>query len=124
MEYKKHPEINAKWVEFCEEVHRGPHEYDRIQHKTHPQWAKNSIHADNGDGCFITQDQVREVLSWCRERELDVIPEVPCLSHSDYIVMAHPDLKERIFGAMQRLPLPEWEPKGRYKRPRYEEESL
>ena len=36
----------------------------------------------------------------------------------------YPDLKERIFGAMQRLPLPEWEPKGRYKRPRYEEESL
>lgn len=29
----------------------------------------------------------------------------------------YPDLKERIFGAMQRLPLPEWEPKGRYKRP-------
>lgn len=29
----------------------------------------------------------------------------------------YPDLKERIFGAMQRFPLPEWEPKGRYKRP-------
>ena len=29
----------------------------------------------------------------------------------------YPDLKERIFGAMQRYPLPEWEPKGRYKRP-------
>ena len=31
---------------------------------------------------------------------------------------AYPDLKERIFGAMQRLPLPEWDPKGRYKRPK------
>ncbi len=30
----------------------------------------------------------------------------------------YPDLKERIFGAMQRLPLPEWEPHGRYKRPK------
>ena len=30
----------------------------------------------------------------------------------------YPDLKERVFGAMQRLPLPEWEPKGRYKRPK------
>ena len=30
----------------------------------------------------------------------------------------YPDLKERIFGAMQRLPLPEWGPKGRYKRPK------
>ena len=30
----------------------------------------------------------------------------------------YPDLKERIFGAMQRLPLTEWEPQGRYKRPK------
>ena len=33
----------------------------------------------------------------------------------------YPDLKERIFGAMQRLPLPEWEPQGRYKRPKAQE---
>ncbi len=32
----------------------------------------------------------------------------------------YPDLKDRIFGAMQRLPLPEWEPRGRYKRPKDE----
>ena len=32
----------------------------------------------------------------------------------------YPDLKDRIFGAMQRLPLPEWEPQGRYKRPKDE----
>ena len=33
----------------------------------------------------------------------------------------YPDLKERIFGAMQRYPLPEWAPKGRYKRPKDQE---
>lgn len=33
----------------------------------------------------------------------------------------YPDLKERIFGAMQRLPLPEWEPHGRYRRPKEQE---
>lgn len=33
----------------------------------------------------------------------------------------YPDLKERIFGAMQRFPLPEWEPHGRYKRPKAQE---
>ena len=33
----------------------------------------------------------------------------------------YPDLKERVFGAMQRLPLPEWEPHGRYKRPKDEQ---
>ena len=33
----------------------------------------------------------------------------------------YPDLKERIFGAMQRYPLPEWESHGRYKRPKEQE---
>ncbi len=33
----------------------------------------------------------------------------------------YPDLKERIFGAMQRYPLPEWEPHGRYNRPKEQE---
>ena len=33
----------------------------------------------------------------------------------------YPDLKERIFGAMQRYPLEEWQPQGRYKRPKEQE---
>ncbi len=33
----------------------------------------------------------------------------------------YPDLKERIFGAMQRYPLAAWEPQGRYKRPMEQE---
>ena len=33
----------------------------------------------------------------------------------------YPDLKERIFGAMQRYPLEEWQPHGRYKRPKEQE---
>ena len=33
----------------------------------------------------------------------------------------YPDLKERVFGAMQRLPLPEWGLQGRYKRPKEQE---
>ena len=32
----------------------------------------------------------------------------------------YPDFKDRVFGAMQRLPLEEWEPQGRYKRPKDE----
>ncbi|MCD7756204.1 MAG: tRNA 2-thiocytidine biosynthesis TtcA family protein [Firmicutes bacterium] len=36
----------------------------------------------------------------------------------------YPDLKERIFGAMQRLPLPEWEPQGRYNPPKDPESDI
>ena len=33
----------------------------------------------------------------------------------------YPNLRQKIFGAMQRYPLAAWEPKGRYKRPKDEE---
>ena len=35
-----------------------------------------------------------------------------------HLSQTYPDLKERIFGAMQRYPLEEWGPQGRYKRPK------
>lgn len=96
MEYKRHPEINEKWVELGRELRRGPNEADRIQKRTHPEWRKNCIQFDNGDGSFITQDEMRGIVEYCRERGLEVIPEVPTLSHSDYIVMAHPEVRERL----------------------------
>ncbi len=94
LEYKSHPEINAHWVEFCKEVHQSPNESRRIQHQTHP-WHKNSIHADNGCGSFITQDEMREIIAYCEERGFSVYPEVPSLGHCDYLVMAHPEIAER-----------------------------
>ena len=94
MEYKRHPEINEKWVEFCDEVGVSPDVAKRIQSHTYP-WRKDSIHYENGEGGFITQDEMREIVEYCKERGLDVIPEVPTLSHSDYIVRAFPELNER-----------------------------
>ena len=95
MEYKRHPEINAEWIEFCREVHQSPNEAKRIQKETHTEWKKNSIHADNGGGSFITQDELQNLIAYCRERGLEVIPEVPTLSHCDYIVRAYRELNER-----------------------------
>lgn len=95
MEYRKHPEINSEWVRFCAEVHKSPNEGKRIQKELYPDWKKNSIHADNGGGSFITQEEVRQLLAYCKERGLEVIPEVPTLSHCDYIVRAHRELNER-----------------------------
>lgn len=94
MEYKRRPEINREWVKWCAEVNKSPDEADRIQHKTFP-WTKNSIHTNNGAGGFISQEKMKELIAYCRERELEVIPEVPTLSHSDYIVRPYRDLNER-----------------------------
>ena len=35
--------------------------------------------------------------------------------------LRYPEIKDRIFGAMQRYPLEEWGPQGRYKRPKEQE---
>ncbi len=93
MEYKRHPEINAAWIEYCREMNRYPERADEVQHMF--PWDKNSIHFENGGGRWLTQDTVKTLLDYCRARGLDVIPEVPCLSHADYLLMPHPELAER-----------------------------
>jgi len=94
MEYKSHPEINEAWIEFCKEMNKYPDRANEIQNKTYP-WAKNSIHFENGGGLWLTQDVVRGLVKYCTDRGFEVIPEMPTLSHADYLLMPHPELAER-----------------------------
>ena len=94
MEYKKHPEINERWIEYCKDMHRYSGRTKEIQFKTYT-WHKNSIHCDNADGGVLTQDQCKDLLNYCGERGIEIIPECPTLSHCDYIVQAHPEIRER-----------------------------
>lgn len=93
MEYKRHPEINEKWAEFAAETHRYSDRAHEIQNGS--GWAKNSIHTDNAEGDILTQDEVKKLIAYCRARGLEVYPEVPTLSHCDYLCMAHPEIAER-----------------------------
>lgn len=93
MEYKRHPEINESWVEYCREMGRYPERADEVQNMF--GWVKNSIHFENGGGGWLPQDTVRQLLAYCQQRGLEVIPEVPCLSHADYLLNAHQELAER-----------------------------
>lgn len=93
MEYKKHPEINEKWVEFCNDMRR----FSGRAHEMHAQYPymKNSVHCENGDGSYLTQEECREIAAYCRERGLEIIPECPTLSHADYLLLPHPEFAER-----------------------------
>ena len=93
MEYKRHPEINAVWKEYTKETHRYSGRTKEIQNGY--GWCKNSIHTDNGEGDVLTQDEVRGLVAYAKSRGLTVYPEVPTLSHCDYLVMAHPEIRER-----------------------------
>lgn len=91
MEYKSHPEINEGWVEYCEMLNTPEKLFKAKRISPFP---KNSIHTDNGDGEWLTYEEITEILDYCKERHMEVIPEVPSLSHSDYILFKHPEMAE------------------------------
>ncbi|HBN83258.1 MAG TPA: beta-N-acetylhexosaminidase, partial [Clostridiales bacterium] len=93
MEYKRHPEINEAWITYCEDMGQYPDRANEVQHMF--AWDKNSIHFENGGGKYLTQETVRELVGYCKRRGMEVIPEVPSLSHADYLLMPHPELAER-----------------------------
>lgn len=92
MEYKRHPEINEGWVEYCdfmkEETDRG--KMVQLSQK----WNKDSIHWENCGGYWLTQDEIKELIEHYNNYGLTVIPEVPCLSHCDYMMTRHPEIAE------------------------------
>ena len=76
------------------------------------------IHEKTVDN-FATRMELPVVENRCPVDKTTKREEIKQLIYS--LSQTYPDLKERIFGAMQRYPLPEWEPKGRYKRPKDQE---
>ena len=68
---------------------------------------------------FVTRNELPIITNRCPVDKYTKREEIKQLVYD--LSATYPDLKERIFGAMQRLPLPEWEPKGRYKRPKEQE---
>ena len=73
------------------------------------------IHEQTIDN-FVTREQLPVLENRCPVDKQTKREEIKQLIYD--LSATYPDLKERVFGAMQRLPLPEWGPKGRYNRPR------
>lgn len=94
MEYKNHPEINEGWEEYCEFMSEYSGKTKKLQEFTFP-WRKNSIHCNNGGGSYLLQSEVKELIKYCEERSIKIIPEVPSTSHCDYLLIRHPELAER-----------------------------
>jgi len=92
MEYKKHPEINVFWEESCEIFGEYSQKTDDLQ-QAFP-WSKNSIHIENGGGSYLSQEKVKEICDYARARGLEPIPEVPSLSHADYLIAGRKELAE------------------------------
>ncbi len=90
MRLDKHPEVNAGWIEFSKYM-----QYTRSNSTEgiHGE-EKNSSHFDAGDGFIIEKNDVRELVNYANENFLEVIPEIPSLTHGYYLLTRHPELAE------------------------------
>ena len=90
MRLDKHPEVNTGWIEFSKSM-----KYSR-SNSTEGLYGeeKNSTHYDAGDGFILEKDEVRDIVNYAKENFLEVIPEIPSLSHAYYLLTKHPELAE------------------------------
>ena len=90
MRLDRHPEVNAGWIEFSKEL-----KYSRSNSTLglHGE-EKNSSHYDAGDGYIIEKSEVKEIVEYANRNFIDVIPEIPSLTHGYYLLTRHPELAE------------------------------
>ena len=90
MRLDKHPEANAGWIEFSKYM-----QYTRSNSTEGIRGEeKNSSHFDAGDGYIIEKNDVKNIVDFAAENFLEVIPEIPSLTHGYYLLTRHPELAE------------------------------
>jgi hypothetical protein len=90
MRLDKHPEANAGWIEFSKYM-----QYSRSNSTEGIKGEeKNSSHYDAGDGYIIEKNDVKAIVDFANENFLEVIPEIPSLTHGYYLLTRHPELAE------------------------------
>jgi hypothetical protein len=90
MRLDKHPEVNAGWIDFAKYM-----QYSRSNETEglHGEM-KNSSHYDAGDGFIIEKNDVADIVKYANENFIEVIPEIPSLTHAYYLLTRHRDLAE------------------------------
>ena len=80
MRYDNFPEINEGWLRDCAAYERGetpvPAHYYFVGHD------------------ILEKDEIADICAYIRSFGLEIVPEVQCLSHSQYITSAYPELVE------------------------------
>ncbi len=90
-EYISHPEVNDGWLEYAR-ILGHPGKLKEVHENS--GCMKNSIHIDNGGGEVLSRSEMLKIIVRCRNLGVSIIPEVPSLSHSDYLLFRHQELAE------------------------------
>ncbi|MBN2411668.1 family 20 glycosylhydrolase [candidate division KSB1 bacterium] len=90
MRLDRHPEVNIGAIEFANELN-----YSRRGRPEGPHnQFQNSAHHDAGDGQILEKDEVAELMKYIRQFHIEVIPEIPSLTHAYYLLNRHRELAE------------------------------
>jgi len=91
MRLDRHPEVNAGWLDFARDTNYGRLNYPPGSLHGREQ---NSSHHDCCDGSFLEKDEVVDLVRWAAEHHIEVVPEVPSLTHGFYLLARHKDLSD------------------------------
>ncbi len=88
MRLERHPELNIGAVEFERDLN-----FSRLDRPPglHQEY-QNSSHQDNADGDILEKDEVADLVNYIRKFNIEVIPELPSLTHAYYLLAGHEEL--------------------------------
>jgi hypothetical protein len=89
---ERHPELNVGAVKFERSLN-----WSRLDRPPgiHMEY-QNSSHQDNADGGILEKAEVADLVSYMRQFNIEVIPELPSLTHAYYLLAGHENLAENI----------------------------
>ena len=90
MRLDRHPELNAGWWE----LHRDLNATRRDRSPGPGGQYQDSANADAADGEVLEKSEVADLVNYARLYHVEVIPEVPSLTHSYYLLTWHRELAE------------------------------
>lgn len=90
MRLDKHPELNVGAVQLAQYLNNNRLDRPLGPHKE----ASNSSHQDNADGEILEKNEVADLVKYMRSFNIEIIPELPSLTHSYYLLAGHRDMAE------------------------------
>ncbi len=85
MRLDRHPELNAGWIDFAKDLYYTQRYYPNGPKLTY----QNSAHHDTADGEILEKDEVADLVRYANQMHIEVIPEIPTLTHSYYLLTRH-----------------------------------
>lgn len=90
MRLDRHPELNAGALELARDLFATRRERPSGPHGEQ----QDSVHHDLADSGILEKAEVADLAAWARHNHIEVIPEIPSLTHSYYLLARHRELAE------------------------------